>query len=88
MAFSQCLNRVYCGSREPAVTESFWASALLTLAVLGNPRPVRAGEGALTFSWQAPSGCPSRDDLRAEIARLLGGTSGCPRTATSRHARW
>jgi len=44
------------------------------VAVLGNTRPVCADEvGALTFSWQAPAGCPSRDNLRVEIARLLGG---------------
>ena len=35
-------------------------------------------QAALTFSWQAPSGCPSRDDLRAEIARLLGGDIRVP----------
>ena len=59
---------------------SFYASVLLTLAVLGDPRVVRAGEtGALTFSWQAPADCPSREDLRAEIARLLGGDIRVPR---------
>ena len=52
---------------------------MLTLAVLGNACPVRASEaGALTFSWQAPAGCPSRDDLRAKIARLLGGDIRVP----------
>ena len=51
----------------------------LTLAVLGNARSVRASEaGAFTFSWQAPAGCPSRDELRAEIARLLGGDIRVP----------
>jgi hypothetical protein len=53
---------------------------VLILATLGNARPVHAEEaGALTFSWQAPSGCPSRDDLRAEIARLLGGEIRVPK---------
>ena len=57
----------------------FYASAVLVLAMLGSARPVRASEeGALTFSWQAPEGCPSRDDLRAEIARLLGGDIHVP----------
>jgi hypothetical protein len=53
---------------------------VLILATLGNARPVHAEEaGVLTFSWQAPSGCPSRDDLRAEIARLLGGEIRVPK---------
>jgi hypothetical protein len=48
---------------------------VLGLTVLGNARPVRADEaGALTLSWQAPAGCPSRDEVSAEIARLLGGS--------------
>jgi hypothetical protein len=52
---------------------------LLALAMLGNPRPGQADEaGSLTLSWQAPLGCPARDELRAEIARLLGGTIRVP----------
>jgi len=55
-------------------------TAVLILATLGSARPVHAEEaGVLTFSWQAPSGCPSRDDLRAEIARLLGGEIRVPK---------
>jgi len=47
---------------------------LLALAVIGNSRPGRAdAPGALDFSWTAPLGCPSRDELRGQIARLLGG---------------
>jgi hypothetical protein len=47
--------------------------------MLGSARLVHADEpGALTISWQAPAGCPSRDDLRAEIARLLGGDIRVP----------
>ena len=49
-------------------------TAVLIPATLGSARPVHAEEsGALALSWQAPLGCPSRDELRAEIARLLGG---------------
>ena len=56
-------------------TKLLGLSAVLTLAVLGNAPPVRASEaGAFTFSWQAPAGCPSRDEVSAEIARLLGGS--------------
>jgi len=48
--------------------------------MLGNAWPVHADEaGALTFSWQAPAGCPSRDEVSAEIARLLGGSIRIPR---------
>lgn len=66
-----------CVNRLPA--NLLRLSAVLSVAVLGNARPVCAGEaGALTFSWQAPAGCPSRDDLRAEIARLLGGDTRVP----------
>jgi hypothetical protein len=55
-------------------------SAVLSLAIVANARSARAEEaGVLTFSWQAPSGCPSRDDLRAEIARLLGGAIRVPK---------
>jgi hypothetical protein len=55
-------------------------TAVLILATLGNAHPVHAeATGALTFSWQAPAGCPSRDDLRAEIARLLGGEIRVPK---------
>jgi hypothetical protein len=55
-------------------------TAVLILATLGSAHPVDAAEaGALTFSWQAPAGCPSRDDLRAEIARLLGGEIRVPK---------
>ena len=55
-------------------------TAVLILATLGSARPVHAEEaGALTFSWQAPAGCPSRDDLRAKIARLLGGEIRVPK---------
>jgi hypothetical protein len=47
--------------------------------MLVHARPVRADEaGALTFSWLAPAGCPSRDEVNAEIARLLGGSIRVP----------
>jgi len=53
--------------------------ALLALAVLGNAGPGHAEEtGAFSLSWQAPAGCPSRDELRAQVARLLGGTIRVP----------
>ncbi|HJX63694.1 MAG TPA: hypothetical protein VJ860_07045 [Polyangia bacterium] len=55
------------------------ASAVLALATLGNARPIRADQaGALTFSWQAPAGCPSRGQVSGEIARLLGGEIRVP----------
>jgi len=71
-------------------------SAVLSLTVLGNARPVHANEpGAFTFSWQAPAGCPSRDEVNAEIARLLGGTIRVPqggdikaRAVVSRGLTW
>jgi hypothetical protein len=47
--------------------------------MLGQARPVHADEeAALAFSWQAPAGCPSRDEVSAEIARLLGGNIRVP----------
>jgi hypothetical protein len=53
---------------------------VLSLAIVANARSARAEEtGALTFFWQAPAGCPSRDELRAEIARLLGGEIRVPK---------
>jgi hypothetical protein len=53
---------------------------VLSLAIVANARSARADEaGTLTFSWQAPAGCPSRDDLRAEIGRLLGGEIRVPK---------
>jgi hypothetical protein len=55
------------------------ASAVLALATLGNARLVHADQaGALTFSWQAPAGCPSRGQVSGEIARLLGGEIRVP----------
>jgi hypothetical protein len=57
----------------------FYASAVLSLAVLGNACPVHASEpGTFIFSWQAPASCPSREDLSAAIARLLGGDIRVP----------
>jgi hypothetical protein len=47
---------------------------MLGLAVLGRALPAGAGqEEAFILSWQAPPDCPSRDDVRAELVRLLGG---------------
>jgi hypothetical protein len=52
---------------------------VLSLATLGNVGSVLGNEaGAFTLSWQAPSGCPSHDELRAGIARLLGGDIRVP----------
>jgi len=51
-------------------------AVVLALAIL---RPARAAEpGVLTLSWQGPAGCPSRDELREGIARLLGGDIRVP----------
>jgi hypothetical protein len=55
------------------------ASTVLALATLGNARLVHADQaGTLTFSWQAPTGCPSRGQVSGEIARLLGGEIRVP----------
>ena len=54
-------------------------SVVLALATLGNARLVHADQaGTLTFSWQAPAGCPSRGQVSGEIARLLGGEIRVP----------
>ncbi len=48
--------------------------AALCLTGLVGYGPAYAQEAeALALSWQAPSGCPSTGEVRAEIARLLGG---------------
>lgn len=31
------------------------------------------GSGALVFAWSAPDGCPSQQQVEAEVARLVGG---------------
>jgi hypothetical protein len=50
------------------------AFSLVTLAAAG---PTQAQDSeAFTFSWQAPAGCPETAEVRAEIARLLGGSIG------------
>jgi hypothetical protein len=38
--------------------------------------------GTFTLSWQGPAGCPSRDELYVEIARLLGGDIRVPQDGT------
>jgi hypothetical protein len=51
-----------------------WFAAMLGLAVLGHALPAGAGqEEAFSLFWQAPPDCPSQLDVRAEVARLLGG---------------
>jgi hypothetical protein len=48
--------------------------AVLSLALLGWALPANASqEETFTLSWQAPDGCPATSDVRAEVARLLGG---------------
>ena len=49
--------------------------AVLGLAVLGRALPARAGVDAFTLSWQAPPDCPTPQDVRAEVERLLGGAN-------------
>jgi hypothetical protein len=52
---------------------------MLGLAVLGGVLPASAGQAeAFTWSWQAPPDCPSPEDVRAEVARLLGGEIRLP----------
>ena len=56
-----------------------WMAAVLGLAVLGHTLPAGASrEEAFTLSWQAPSDCPSPGDVRAAVARLLGGEIRLP----------
>jgi len=50
---------------------------MLGVAVLGRALPASAGQ-AFALSWQAPPDCPSPEDVRAEVARLLGGESRLP----------
>ena len=51
-----------------------WFAAVLGLAVPGPALPASASqEKAFTLSWQAPPDCPSPDEVRAAVARLLGG---------------
>jgi hypothetical protein len=47
---------------------------MLGLAMLGHALPAGASEEeAFSLFWQAPPDCPSQVDVRAEVARLLGG---------------
>src|SRR4051812_42802254 len=48
-----------------------FAVALATLAVGATPARAQ-GRPTLAFRWTAPSGCPSEQDVRSEVARLLG----------------
>jgi hypothetical protein len=49
---------------------------LLVSACLGPARAAVASDaGAFTFAWTAPDGCPSADELRVEIDKLLGETA-------------
>jgi hypothetical protein len=48
-------------------------AGLLSLVLPGRPgRASEAPGGAFTFTWDAPAECPSREQVEAEIARLLG----------------
>jgi hypothetical protein len=42
---------------------------------LGSARAGASTEGPFTFAWTAPDGCPSADELRAAIDKLLGETA-------------
>ena len=56
-----------------------WIAALSGLAVFGRALPAIAGqEEAFTLFWRAPVDCPSIDEVRAEVARLLGGPVHLP----------
>lgn len=68
---------MYCGGvRAPPQTLAFLGAVLL-LGTLTVAQPARAQAAeAFAFSWQAPVECPGMTEVRAEIARLLGGTIG------------
>jgi hypothetical protein len=57
-----------------------WITAALGLVVIGHALPASASEeGIFTLSWQAPTtDCPTPDDVRAEVVRLLGGEGRLP----------
>lgn len=56
-----------------------WITAALGLVVLGRALPANASDDAVfTLSWQAPTDCPTLDDVRAEVVRLLGGQVRLP----------
>jgi hypothetical protein len=68
---------VYCGGVLAPPQTLVFLGAVLVLGFLTEARPARAQEAAgFAFSWQAPVGCPNTGEVRAEIARLLGGTIG------------
>jgi hypothetical protein len=47
--------------------------------MLGHALPADASpQETFSLSWQAPAECPSSDDVRAEVARLLGGQNHLP----------
>ena len=47
--------------------------------MLGRALPANANnEEAITLSWQAPTDCPTPEDVRAEVVRLLGGQVRLP----------
>lgn len=57
----------------------FHGLSVVGLAGVVNTLPARGAEkSSFELSWQAPSECPTSDDLRGEIARLLGGTIQLP----------
>lgn len=51
-------------------------AALCWTSLTGQGRAHAQEAEVLALSWQAPSGCPSAAEVRAEIARLLGGAIG------------
>jgi hypothetical protein len=56
------------------------AAAVFEVAVVGSPFRAFADDSeSLNLAWDAPSECPSRTQVLAEVARLLGGTIPSPR---------
>lgn len=78
MRFVCYLHEVGKGRAGALVGLGFLVVTLMTAPTQAQPR--------LTLSWDAPDGCPARDAVEGEVARLVGGTipEGPPIAAEAR----
>jgi hypothetical protein len=68
----------------------------LASSVLTNARPVRAqANNGFELTWLAPAGCPTAEEVRSEIDRLLGSPAHAPaigelnvRASVGHESRW
>jgi hypothetical protein len=67
---------VYCGGVRASPQTLVFLGTAVILAGLGVGRARAQDAETLTLTWLAPAGCPGTSEVRAEIARLLGGTIG------------